>query len=104
MGMSYILCCCVCCRMSHSRVLLLVLVFHVALTIWCQQSFMQMPQGCHRLRFVQASCHISEKTEAQLIASLPEVATDKYQELGLGLLTQGYDAFSSVHMIEEIIA
>lgn len=62
---------------------------------------MPQTQICHRLRFVQSFRRINEKTEAHLVASLPKVTTDKYQELGFGLLTQGYDAFSSVYIVSQ---
>lgn len=58
-----------------------------------------MPQGCHKLRFAQSSDCISEETKAQLVASLHKIITDKYQELGLGLLTQGYLVFPSVYIM-----
>lgn len=60
-----------------------------------------MPQGCHKLRFVQSSHSISEKTKAQLVASLPKVTTDKYQEVGFGLLTQRCGTFSSVYIVSQ---
>lgn len=60
-----------------------------------------MPQGCHKFRFVQSSHCISEKAETQLVDSLLKVTADEYQELGIGLLTQGYDAFSLVYIVSQ---
>lgn len=60
---------------------------------------------CHRLGFVQSSTFpcIMRKPKSQLIVSLLKVTTNMCQKVGFSLLTQGYGAFSLVHIVSELM-
>lgn len=87
------------CHISHSRVLLLVLHISYDPDHIVPVAFHAYAPGWSQTQFIQSSHCISEETEAWFVASLPKVTTDKYQELGFGLLAQGCDAFSSIYLV-----
>lgn len=87
-----------CCHISNSRILLLVSHISYDPDHMVPVEFHAYAPRISKPRFVQSSHCIIEETKAQLVDSLSKVESDKYQKLGLGLLTQGCGGFSSVHI------